>query len=177
MLSTIQKLLLAFVTLIVGLVLVAQVATVGYAITSYTATTQTSSMASARLADGSINESVYFYPTHFIEAASGWRADTAGCSSTDISTSVRITNSSGSAFVDGVDTIINTAGSYTLVNTAKVNGTSNNVTLVSLNYCPDGYISGWGGTVLNLVPGFFALALLVFSVGMFYSLARDAGIL
>jgi hypothetical protein len=176
MLSTIQKLMLAFVTLIIGLVLVGQVAISTSSLTAYTANTQTSSFASARIAGGAINESVYFYPTHFIEAASGWRADTSGCSSEDISTSVSITNSSGGAFVDGVDVIINTAGSYTLLNTDKVNGTTNNVTLVSLQYCPDGYISGWSGTVLALVPGFFALALLIFSVGMFYSLARDAGI-
>jgi len=258
MLTTVQKLVLAFVTLVIGLVLVGQVATVGNTATGYTTETQTMDTSSARwvgavnvavinetggflnstgytlsqstkcnfrlpiitaaynatdgsliapgnysltgnvlknatditwddvlvsynytwngAACGAINESVYFYPTNFYSGASGWRADTTGCSSTDISTSVGIKNASGTTFVDGVDVIINTAGSYTLVNTAKVNGSSNTA-LVTVSYCPDGYISGWGGTVLNLVPGFFALAILIFSVGMFYSLAKDAGIL
>lgn len=44
-------------------------------------------------------------------------------------------------------------------------------------YCGDDYIIGWGGTVLLLIPGFFALAILIFSVGMFYSIAKDTGII
>lgn len=49
--------------------------------------------------------------------------------------------------------------------------------IANYEYCSDSYISGWAGSVLALVPGFFALAILIFSVGMFYSLAREAGIL
>ena len=35
----------------------------------------------------------------------------------------------------------------------------------------------WGRTGINLVPGFFAIALLLVSVGLFWSIARDNGII
>lgn len=175
----ISKLVAAFVLIIVGAVLITQIAGQIGTATSLTSTTQSMDISSARIAGGGINESVYFYPTHFTEAASGWRAGVSGCGSADsaIYGSIAITNSTGSAWVDGVDTIINTEGSYTLVNTAKVNGTKNNQSTLTMNYCADSYVYGWAATIMLLIPGFFALALMGIGIGLFYMIAREHDIL
>ncbi len=53
-------------------------------------------------------------------------------------------------------------GVLTLKNVAVLNQSlgAQNTTYVSYSYCPAGYVSSWGGTVADMVPGFFALAIL-----------------
>ena len=53
-----------------------------------------------------------------------------------------------------------------------------NNALVDYTYCNEGYMdSSWGRTVINLVPGFFALAILGASLLLFYSVAKDFDII
>ena len=176
MLSPIQTLVLAFVTLIVGLVLVGQVATTTNGVTNTKSYTESINYASAFNATGSINSSVLFYPIKATEAASGWRTDIPVCDVSEVIYGT-YTNSTGSVYTDPTDIVRNDAGYFYLVNTAKVNKTKDNITIFTTNYCDDGYISGWGGSVLMLVPGFFALALLGVSLALFYSLAQQTGML
>jgi hypothetical protein len=176
MLSTVQKLLLAFVTLTVGLVLIGQIASTGNTVTSKTSSSESIDISSARLAGGAINTSTRFYPAVATQATSGWRADTSGCGADTVIVG-SYTNASGSALTPTTDYVTNSAGYFTLVNSTTV-FYSTNTTVAVLSYCPDGYLSqSWQRSILNLVPGFFAIALLVFAVGMFYSLAKDAGII
>lgn len=70
-----------------------------------------------------------------------------------------------------------TIGSLQVKNVVSLNGTTSNTTSIVYNYCPTDYVSSWGGTILNLVPGFFALALLAIGVGLFYGVARESNIL
>jgi len=52
-------------------------------------------------------------------------------------------------------------GQVNLNNTEVLNGTVSNGTFISYTYCEDGYlVDSWNRSVLNLVPGFFALAIL-----------------
>jgi hypothetical protein len=173
MLSTIQKLLLAFITLIIGLVLVGSVATSTGGLTSYnsiTGETQALKTNGTDLNTTGMTGATYTianYPT-------SWKVDQCPI------TSFTIKNSSGSALVADTDyTFTASSGQFVLLRTDLTKATlyPSNVSYQSYAYCPDDYVLSWGGTVLNLVPGFFALAILIFSVGMFYSLARDAGIL
>jgi hypothetical protein len=47
-------------------------------------------------------------------------------------------------------------------NTTTTNMTNlGNVSVVTYKYCGDGHQSGWGATMLNMVPGFVALAILM----------------
>jgi hypothetical protein len=65
----------------------------------------------------------------------------------------------------------------TLENTSTVRLTADNLTYVNYQYCPDDYINvSWGRSVIRYAVGFFAIGLLLVSVGLFYSVARDAGI-
>jgi hypothetical protein len=175
MLTTIQKLLLAFITLIVGLVLVGSVATSSNTVTTIKAVGSgpTTFAGGAPSWTGTHINATKVYT--IVNAPTGWKA--YDCPITNF----RLTNSSGTALTSATDYVFTAStGTYTMKDTVNTNTTSliaDNVTLVSYNYCGDDYLnSDWQRTVLALTPGFFALALLIFSVGMFYSLARDAGI-
>jgi hypothetical protein len=108
-----------------------------------------------------INSSINFYPTHYVEAASGWRTDAIGCSATEIITSVNMTNSTGEQFIEGTDWEVNFAtGSFNLTNTDKVNKSIDYVAQFGVVYCGDNYVSGWGNSTLKMIPGFFVLMIL-----------------
>ena len=170
--SSTSKLVLAFVTLILGVVFAAQVATIGQGVTTTTAVTnETIDISDARISDSNINESVQFTLAH---ANTGWKTEPSECEITSptlyINTStVGTENTDYNITVDGIVTFKNT--------TSMINSGTNN-TLISYSYCPDDYMNlSWGRTGINLVPGFFALALLLISVGLFYSIARENGII
>ena len=56
--------------------------------------------------------------------------------------------------------------------------TGSNLTNVGYTYCGDDYMNiAWGRSILNLVAGFFALGILGVGIGLFYSIAKDAGII
>lgn len=170
--NKINILLLAFVTLILGLALVAQVASSGNAITSKTTETQTIDVSAARLEGDAINESTRFTPTRTAEAVGGWRSEQDEC---DAGTLIlgTYTNASGTEYEDPTDIVRNTAGYFTLKNTASVNG-STDVVLFTTSYCPDSYLtSSWSRNAINYAIGFFALALLGISLALFYSLFRE----
>jgi len=71
-------------------------------------------------------------------------------------------------------------GVFHFTNTTKVQNFANvstaNLTNISYRYITANYLkTRWNRTVLNLVPGFFAIALLIVSVGMFYAVAKREG--
>lgn len=175
--GTVMKLVTAFVMLIVGISLIGVVATQTVSVTSKTRESQSINYAAAKNYDGNaINETIRFYPTRATEAITGWRADYSECAVGTVIIGSN-TNASGTLWVDPTDIVRNSAGYFTLKNTLKVNG-SNNITIFTTDYCADGYTTqGWSRSILNLIPGFFALALMGIALGLFYSLGRDAGIL
>lgn len=176
MLSSTQKIILAFVTLILGLVLITQIATSTNSVSSTTVSTQNVDISSARLAAGTINTTLTFTPTVVATARTGWRPDYSECNAVTTADGI-YRNATGSVFTKDTDYAITATGAFTLKNTALVNG-STNTTVVVLNSCPDTYLTqNWTRTVTTMIPGFFALALLIVAVGLFYSVAKDEGIL
>lgn len=168
----IQKLMFAFVTLIIGLVLIGSISTSTTGVTSLIRTSSevhnVASPITLGRSIGSINETITYTLTN---APTGWK--TTDCPITGFA----LTNLSGTSFT----TVLNAAaGTYTITNSTAALAAlpvETNNTYATYLYCPDDYVSSWGGTILDLIPGFFALAILIFSVGMFYSVARETGIL
>ena len=166
------KLILAFVTLLLGIVLITVIATQTNTVTSAVyVPNESMNIASARLVGNQINNSKQF------NVSNPGLQDAGGI----VTNSIVIINASGA----------NLAGNFTvnynvypeLINftnsTYMISGGGlNNQTYVSYSYYPSSYMTNtFGNTVITLIPGFFAIALLMISLGLFYSVAKDAGII
>ena len=180
------KLILAFVTLLIGIVLVGQVASEGQNVTRQTQiTSESEDISSARLTTG-INNSLSLINTSksfsVTNNPTSWKTEDSAC---NINSFV-MRNSSGSVISSGNYSLNAQYGNFTLTNTSLwvfgtggqgTNTTFNN-TLLAYLYCDDDFLNiSWGRNILNLIGGFFAIALLIISVGLFYDVAKDAGIL
>jgi hypothetical protein len=169
------KLVLAFVTLLLGAVLVAQVASQGLLVTDKgSKVDEINSIATGRVAGGNINGSVNFTLTGANQIA--WKQDDC------VLTNFVLSNSSGSALTLNTDYNVDlTKARFNLLNTSTTSGYGslhNNNTYADYTYCRDDYLNlSWGRTLTNLVAGFFALAVLLVSIGMFYGVAKDTGML
>ena len=180
MLSNSQKIILAFITVIIGLVFISQVVTIDDTVTTKGVDTISLDLVTigVKNATGIINTSVKYYPTNYLAATSGWRSYDSGCQPAGLAFTA--VNGTGVALTNTADWTKNTAGGYiTFNNSYKINGTlGSNTTTLTLEYCRDGYIvESWQRSMLNMLPGFFALAILFVGVGFFYSIAKDIGII
>jgi len=173
-----SKLVLAFVTLLLGAVLIGVIATNGLAVTDRTGVSSESHIILPTILTGrnstDINDSIVYTITN---APTGWKLSD-NCPITSFS----LTNSTGTALTETTDYVVDLdAGTWVFVNSAGLNDTidvATNETLAGYQYCPDDYMNlTWGRTVINLVSGFFALALLGASLGLFYDVAKDTGML
>lgn len=129
-----------------------------------------STLASRVPVGGVINNTEYrvtYYPT-------SWKQEDCPI------TIVRLGNST-TAYTDDTDYFFNDKyGNWTLKNTVVVNGTNGgneNYTYVTYTYCPDNYINlAWGRTVNDLVPGFFALGILIGAAFVIFWVLKREGI-
>lgn len=173
--EAVSKLVLAFVMLIVGVALLGQIATSGSDVTTVKTYTDTLSVAAARanLTKG-VNETMSFTPLATYPFVGNWKDGYSECQAQTIT----VTNATGTAYEDPTDYVYTyNANTLTLVNSTNTVAGGNSL-LITYDYCPDTYLTqGWSRTSINLVPGLFAIALLGVSVGLFYSLAKDAGII
>lgn len=165
------KLVLAFFTLIIGVVLIGSIASNALASTdkvivnAETIDISTSRMTGANSINVSVTHDVTNAPTSWKRQDCPLTSITYGNSSTDFALTTDYT----------VDTAL---GTITLVNSTALINSVPNSTFVDYTYCGDDYLnSSWGRTVLLLVAGFFALAILGASLGLFYSVAKDTGII
>jgi hypothetical protein len=171
----------AFVCLFLGLALIVVIANQTNAVTDTTVVNnELLNINSAKYADGATNTSVGFSIANIVSATNTWRSEVDACNIATISegtSNLIIRNSSGTRFTLNTDyKVSQTNGSITFQQTNAVNGTLSNNTYVSYHYCPDTYVSGWSGTMLDFVPGFFALALLGCSLALFYGVAKNTGL-
>jgi len=170
-LGTTGKLTLAFVTLLIGVVLIGTVATQGnLKVDKLVIADESHAFTVDSGVD--INTTTAYTVTN---APTGWKI--ADCPLT----SIVISNVTGVALTETTDyTITESTGVYYLKNTTAtvaMVGTDNN-TYIDYTYCGDDYMNlQWGRTGIKLVPGFFALAILLTSVGLFYSVAKDQGMI
>lgn len=178
-----NKLILGFVMLMIGAILIGVIANQTNARTtanSNAVSNEVHKVLSPYAAGGNltaINPAITYTTTNL---QAGWR--TADCPLTNFV----LSNSSGAVLAEGASNgyVLNAAaGTWYLRDTAGTlvnvmgDGSSNN-TYVSYNYCSDEYLnSSWGRSVLSLVSGFFAIALLMVALALFYSVAKDTGIL
>ena len=75
-------------------------------------------------------------------------------------------------------------GNYSLISDAPLtmdemcDAGEANTTHASYTHCPDNYLnSSFGRTMLDIVPGFFAIAILGIGIGLVYKVMRNEGIL
>ncbi len=166
--NSVSKIVISFFMIILGLALIAAVANGSALVTDKTnVVNEAIDISTARLVGGSINESKVFTVANY---PSGWKVIDCPL------TSVTYGNASidYTLTTDYVPTL--SAGTFTLKNTSEVFYGAND-TLIDYTCCPDAYMNlAWGRSILSLVAGFFALAILGLGLGLFYSVAKDAGI-
>jgi len=173
-LDTTQKLLLAFVALIIGIVLIAPLATQSNLVTGKTIVTdEIVSIATSKI-EGTDGNNVSINLGPIANVPTTWKI--LDCPLT----SITVSNASGDALTVTTDyTLSTTTGVLNLLNTAVNNEsfvTSNN-SLIDYTYCGDDYLnSSWGRTVLDTTMGFFGLALLLTSLAFFYSIWKESGL-
>lgn len=166
------KLVLAFVTLLLGVVMVGVVASNSLLVTDKKVISNEAE-AFTPCGNASINETEVHTVTNY---PTGWKTNDCPL------TSLAVKNASGGTALTLTTDYIPTlsAGTFLLVNTSTtvaMIGADNN-TYIDYTYCGDDYMNlGWGRTMINLVSGFFAIAILLVSVGLFFSIGKDTGIL
>lgn len=113
-----------------------------------------------------------------------WRQDITECakkaivdpSGSPATGNLWIYNSSGDILANGADyVVVSGVNSITFKNVENVNGTANTATAV-YKTCPTEYVNGWGKTVFQLVPGFFALAILIGGAFIIFYVLKNEGI-
>jgi len=174
--NTISKLVLGFIVLIVGISLIGTIATQSLLVTEKTdIASETLDISSDRSVAGVCSMGVNGTNVlTLVNAPSGWK--TADCPITSFS----MDNQTGVTTAVTTDYVLFANNGTLYLKNTTIWGNcaiSDNDTTVSYTYCSDEYLNvSWGRTILNLISGFFALALLGVSVGLFYSVAKDAGI-
>jgi hypothetical protein len=184
--KSLNLLIAAFATLLVGIMLLGTVATQTYTVTgnSLYKTNESLNVSAGRNSDSNfMNESVAFTLTNKgVQCGNGegrW-----------VSGSVVICNASGSILMPGNYTVNYGNNSITFKNTTTTDilclqtaGTGagffngSNITSVNYSYYPKDYLcESWNRTALNLIPGFFGIAVLLISVALFYQIAKEEGI-
>jgi len=167
----INKLIFGFVTLILGVALLSQIATITNTATGKTTASNEATVFTKNGAWNRVNTTI---PYTLTNAPTGWKL--TDCPIADFS----LRNASGgTAWTLTTDyTVTLSTGIFYLKNTSTTVLTSANTTYASYTYCADDYLnSSWGRTTVNLIAGFFAIALLLVSIGIFYSIARESGLI
>jgi len=148
--------------------------------TVQTKITETVDFTAAKNGSGAINETYYFHLNKGCPYADGWRID-AGCAITNYG----VKNSSGATLTSGTDyTFVPdgttcsgyASGDLRFLGTALMNATVVNTTTIEYSYCQDGYVYGWSGTILKMVPGFLALGLLIAIAFLIFYVLRAEGV-
>jgi len=178
-----SKLIGGFVVLIIGLVLLTQISVGTNTNTKLIAVQDRLTI--EKVPPGNLtgpNNITYVYQLSLLDDA--WRQDITECSKATLATGTNIIiyNSTGAEMMNNGacsgDTneyyIIEGASTLKICNANFVNGTANTYVDVRYQTCPTGYMgANWGRTALDLIPGLFAIALMLVGVGLFYSVYQD----
>ncbi len=174
-----QKLVMAFVTLIIGVALIGVVATQGDGVTTRDVTRNESFNTAGQFrpeANGSMINLTHTQGLTNAYSSTDWQWNDCAITVTLFALD------NGTAATDGTDYNVTSNGIVALYNTtfwweAATQADISNTTLVTYQFCQDEYMTGWSASILDLVPGFFAIALLMVSLALFYSIAKDSGII
>ena len=162
------KLILAFVTLLLGVILVGTIATEGLLRTDkLNIDDEAVDITSLRIDNNNINESLTVAVTN---APTSWKSEDCPL------TNVVYGNASEDFTVTTDYTLDATTGVLTLLNTTAVN-TSPNETLIDYTYCPDDYVTlSWGRTAITVTYGLFAIRALGIALWFFYTIFKETAL-
>lgn len=159
-----------FVALIIGIALIGPTSDQILGITELDSNTEETYITMINSTD--VNET-YEYTVAGAPATGSWQAAEDGCPLTNFV----MTNTTGTVLVDATDYTIDLAtGTYTLSNTSSMVNLADNTTITMYSTCPDGYQSGWGRTMLILIPGFFAIAILLVVAFLVFNILKRENI-
>jgi hypothetical protein len=165
----VSYLITAFVMLIIGIALLSVYADQSTTSTTLVSTTETLSLANARLAGGAINDTYYYYPT-YLGYSGTWRGDDSSCSVS----SLVVKNSTGGILDDPSQYVFVTDARLNFENAVGVNYSTSNTTTITYSYCPDGYVaSAWGRSIIGVTVGLLAVLLLAGTVGFVYLAIKE----
>lgn len=171
--SSIGILIIIAIAVLIGTILVSIIASNITPRTQLTyASRETVSLTSAKgLTSGGVNSSVIFTLTN---APTGWKAGDTDC----YLANVIAVNGSDYVLTANTDYVLDSAtGKIYFQNTKPLNQSTGNTTYITYDYCPDDYVAeGWGRTMLNLVPGFFVIAILLGSAFVIFWILKREGI-
>lgn len=93
-------------------------------------------------------------------------------------TSFVLTNNTGTVLTKDTDySFTGSTGLLEMLNTTTTNSTKMGALVYySYDYCGSNYVSGWGKTMLNMIPGFFALAVLLGVAFVIFYVLRKEGV-
>ncbi len=171
--NSVSKIIIGFFMIIIGIVLIASVSNASELVTSQRdIVNETIDLSTARDNEGNgINITSSNYTLANVPI--GWK--TTECPVTAI-----LYGNETADWVVTTDYNIYPASGILQILNSTITGTESigtNSTFVDYTYCADGYLTeGWSRSIMNLVAGFFALAILGLGLGLFYSVAKDAGI-
>jgi len=170
--ENVSLLVSAFVALIIGISLLGVIATSGNALTNtVNISGENISYESARnlTADGK-GEIIPGSTFYVANVPTTWRV--TGCPIAGLILH------NGSVTWTAVDYTFNAStGGIVFNNSDNVNDTGYNTTTATYQYCEEDYLTeGWNRSIINLVPGFFAIALMGIGIGLFYAVGKREGI-
>lgn len=161
----IEKLIYGFVAVILGAIFIGIIAgQVNTDTSQATVSSETISIAAARLAGSALNESVVFT---IANPVTSWRADNlADCKINNFV----LKNSSGQDLTATTHYVFNqNTGTFTVKNVLPINNSNSNTTTASYNYCGDSYVSNsFGRSTAKMIGGFLALLTLIAIVSILY---------
>ena len=170
-----QKLIMAFVTLIIGIALIGVVATTSNTITDQDVSqNETLDIAPFKnLVNTSAINTTYTATLTNAYASTDWQYDSCSVAVTLLALD------NGTAAVATTNYVVGGNGEINLTNTDFWwTESASNDTLITYTYCQDDYVSlGWASTIIGIIPGFFAIALMLVSMGLFYSVAKETGLM
>jgi hypothetical protein len=115
------------------------------------------------------------YPIVITNYPTGWKTEDCQPASIDIR------NATNAQLVKDTNYVFWPANGTVYLKGATTNVTfftANNNSYISYTYCGDDYVnSSFGRSSLDVAVGMFAIAMLVVAVGMFWSIAKDAGLM
>ena len=164
-----------FVALIIGVVLIGPASEQILDVTGLTSNGETQYIVMINSTD--VNET-YEYTLTNAPSLGPWQYGAPGDSSDGCPiTNFVMTNGTGEVLTDATDyTVDLEAGTYTMGNTSNTVNLADNTTTIAYSSCGDDYQSGWGATMLTLIPGFFALAVLLVVAFLIFDILKREGI-
>ena len=134
---------------------------------------------------GATNHNNITYDYQLTKLDNAWRETFPECSKSTLAvgTNIIIYNSTGAEMMNNgaCSTLTNeyyiVEGKSTLLICDAADTNSSTTMTVRYNTCPsEGYVGGWAQTVFKLIPGFFALALLIGAAFVIFKILKEEGV-